>query len=69
MGLLRLAAKDNEPYRRCLYSVDFNMKNSDIATFISSAERVNHNGMKTAGFISFSRIAVCGIRLSYSIET
>jgi len=60
MGLLKHPAKDNEPYRRCLYSVDINIKNSDIATLISSVKRVKHNGMKTAGFINFSIIAVCG---------
>jgi hypothetical protein len=67
--MLQQAAKNSDPYRECLYSVDINNKKSDSTTLMSSAKRVKRNGMETAGFISFSIIAVCGFRISFLIES
>jgi hypothetical protein len=67
--LLKHAAKDSEPYRKSLYYFEITIKIPDIATLILSAKMGIQNGIKTARFTGIGMIAVCGFRISFSIDS
>jgi hypothetical protein len=67
--LLKQAAKGGKLYGDRLYSIEINIKIYDIATLILSAKMGIHNGIKTARFNDLNRIAVCGFRISFPIDS